>query len=191
MTSDKIDKMEKERKAAEASQKAEKEEKEAKIKRQEKLVKLLVFGGFVFVIIYNLAKSANEMTKKDSSVILKSEPSLEKCEKELLARNSCRKEVEDLCSALGIKVFKRDVNTRKAFDNSFYISGKWRRVQGRWGEVCSMLWERGLASTEVKMMANIGPLTNCDWSWGGLTDCENELIAEVFLASSWRETAQW
>merc|ERR1719278_274006 len=103
MTSDKIDKMEKERKAAEASQKAEKEEREAKIKRQEKLVKLLVFGGFVFVIIYNLAKSANEMTKKDSSVILKSEPSLEKCEKELLARNSCRKEVEDLCSALGIK----------------------------------------------------------------------------------------
>ena len=69
MTSDKIDKMEKERKAAEASQKAEKEEREAKIKRQEKLVKLLVFGGFVFVIIYNLAKSANEMTKKDSSVI--------------------------------------------------------------------------------------------------------------------------
>ena len=107
MTSDKIDKMEKERKAAEASQKAEKEEREAKIKRQEKLVKLLVFGGFVFVIIYNLAKSANEMTKKDSSVILKSEPSLEKCEKELLARNSCRKEVEDLCSALGIKVFNK------------------------------------------------------------------------------------
>ena len=118
MTSDKIDKMEKERKAAEASQKAEKEEREAKIKRQEKLVKLLVFGGFVFVIIYNLAKSANEMTKKDSSVILKSEPSLEKCEKELLARNSCRKEVEDLCSALGIKVFKRD-NTRKALTTVF------------------------------------------------------------------------
>ena len=106
MTSDKINQMEKERKAAEARQKAEKEEKEAKIKRQEKLVKFLVFGGFVFVILYNLAKTAQSWARKEVSVDLKPEKQLVKCEQELLARNSCRKEVEDLCSALGIKVLK-------------------------------------------------------------------------------------
>merc|ERR1719173_395551 len=100
MTSDKINQMEKERKAAEAKQKAE---KETKIRRQEKLVKFLVFGGFVFVILYNLAKTAQSWARKEVSVDLKPEKTLVKCEKELLARNSCRKEVEDLCSALGIK----------------------------------------------------------------------------------------
>ena len=105
MTSDKIDQMEKERKAAEMRQKAEKEEREEKIKRQEKLVKYLVFGGFVFVILYNL--TAQSRANKEGSVdLIKPEKPLVKCEKELLARNSCRKEVEDLCSALGIKVFK-------------------------------------------------------------------------------------
>ena len=108
MTSDKIDQMEKERKAAEMRQKAEKEEREEKIKRQEKLVKYLVFGGFVFVILYNLAKTAQSRANKEGSVDLKPEKPLVKCEKELLARNSCRKEVEDLCSALGIKVLKRN-----------------------------------------------------------------------------------
>merc|ERR1719234_2209123 len=95
--------MEKERKAAEMRQKAEKEEREEKIKRQEKLVKYLVFGGFVFVILYNLAKTAQSRANKEVSVDLKAEKPVVKCEKELLARNSCRKEVEDLCSALGIK----------------------------------------------------------------------------------------
>ena len=106
MPSDKIDQMEKERKAAEAKQRAEKEEKEAKINRQEKLVKYLVFGGFVFVILYNLAKTAQSLAKQEVSVVLTPEKPLAKCERELLARNSCRKEVEDLCSALGIKVFQ-------------------------------------------------------------------------------------
>merc|ERR1712212_1053073 len=91
------------RKAAEAKQRAEKEEKEAKINRQEKLVKYLVFGGFVFVILYNLAKTAQSLAKQEVSVVLTPEKPLAKCERELLARNSCRKEVEDLCSALGIK----------------------------------------------------------------------------------------
>ena len=104
MTSDKIDQMEKERKAAEERQKAEKEEREAKIKRQEKLVKILLIGGFLFVILYNLAKTAQSLAKKEVSVVTTPEKPLAKCEKELLARNSCRKEVEELCSALGIKV---------------------------------------------------------------------------------------
>merc|ERR1719234_2810218 len=79
--------MEKERKAAEMRQKAEKEEREAKIKRQEKLVKYLVFGGFVFVILYNLAKTAQSRAKKEVSVdLIKPEKPLTKCEKELLAR---------------------------------------------------------------------------------------------------------
>ena len=108
MTSDKIDQMEKERKVAEARQRAEKEEREAKIKRQEKLVKYLVFGGFVFVILYNLAKTAQSRGNNEVSVDLKPEKPLVKCEKELLARNSCRKEVEELCAALGIKVFKKN-----------------------------------------------------------------------------------
>merc|ERR1719230_1732236 len=51
MASDKIDQLEKERKEAEARQ------REAKIKRQERLVRILVFGGFIFVICYNLAKT--------------------------------------------------------------------------------------------------------------------------------------
>ena len=106
MTSDKIDQLEKERKAAEAKQRADKEEKEAKIKRQEKLVRYLVLGGFVFVILYNLAKTAQSFAKQEVAVVLTPEKPLAKCERELLARNSCRKEVEDLCSALGIKVFQ-------------------------------------------------------------------------------------
>ena len=104
MTSDKIDQMAKERKAAEEKQRAEKEEREAKINRQEKLVKFLVFGGFLFVVLYNLAKTAQSLAKKEVNVVLTPESLLGKCEKELLAQNSCRKEVEDLCSALGIKV---------------------------------------------------------------------------------------
>ena len=106
MASDKIDQMEKARKAAEEKQRAEKEEREAKINRQEKLVKFLVVGGFLFVILYNLAKTAQSLAKKEVSVVLTPEKPLAKCEKELLARNSCRKEVEDLCSALGIKVLQ-------------------------------------------------------------------------------------
>lgn len=104
MASDKIDQMEKQRKAAEEKQRTEKEEREAKIKRQEKLVKFLVFGGFIFVILYNLAKTAQSLAKENVPVVLTPEKPLGKCERELLARNSCRKEVEDLCSALGIKV---------------------------------------------------------------------------------------
>ena len=106
MASDKIDQMEKARKAAEEKQRAEKEEREAKINRQEKLVKFLVVGGFLFVILYNLAKTAQSLAKKEVSVVLTPEKPLAKCEKELLVRNSCRKEVEDLCSALGIKVLQ-------------------------------------------------------------------------------------
>ena len=106
MTSDKIDQLEKERKAAEAKQRADKEEKEAKIKRQEKLVRYLLVGGFVFVILYNLAKTAQSFAKQEVAVVLTPEKALAKCERELLARNSCQKEVEDLCSALGIKVFQ-------------------------------------------------------------------------------------
>ena len=103
MASDKIDQLEKERKEAEARQRAEKEEREAKIKRQERLVRILVFGGFIFVICYNLAKT---FSAKNETIIITQQPEkkLEKCEVELLARNACRKEVEELCSALGIKV---------------------------------------------------------------------------------------
>ena len=103
MASDKIDQLEKERKEAEARQRAEKEEREAKIKRQERLVRILVFGGFIFVICYNLAKTFS--AKNETIVITQQlEKKLEKCEVELLAHNACRKEVEELCSALGIKV---------------------------------------------------------------------------------------
>ena len=103
MASDKIDQLEKERKEAEARQRAEKEEREAKIKRQERLVRILVFGGFIFVICYNLVKT---FSAKNETIIITQQPEkkLEKCEVELLARNACRKEVEELCSALGIKV---------------------------------------------------------------------------------------
>jgi len=102
MASDKIDQLEKERKEAEARQRAEKEEREAKIKRQERLVRILVFGGFIFVICYNLVKT---FSAKNETIIITQQPEkkLEKCEVELLARNACRKEVEELCSALGIK----------------------------------------------------------------------------------------
>merc|ERR1719222_694077 len=74
MASDKIDQMEKARKA-------EKEKREAKINRQEKLVKFLVVGGFLFVILYNLAKTAQSLAKKEVSVVLSPEKPLAKCEK--------------------------------------------------------------------------------------------------------------
>ena len=67
MASDKIDQLEKERKEAEARQRAEKEEREAKIKRQERLVRILVFGGFIFVICYNLVKT---FSAKNETIII-------------------------------------------------------------------------------------------------------------------------
>ena len=78
MASDKIDQLEKERKEAEARQRAEKEEREAKIKRQERLVRILVFGGFIFVICYNLAKT---FSAKNETIIITQQPEkkLEKC----------------------------------------------------------------------------------------------------------------
>ena len=118
MASDKIDQLEKERKEAEARQRAEKEEREAKIKRQERLVRILVFGGFIFVICYNLVKT---FSAKNETIIISQQPEkkLEKCEVELLARNACRKEVEELCSALGIKVSQ---------NISIQVSGLWLQV---------------------------------------------------------------
>ena len=88
MASDKIDQMEKQRKAAEEKQRAEKEEREAKIKRQEKLVKFLVFGGFIFVILYNLAKTAQSIAKEKVPVVLTPEKTLGKCERDRGATES-------------------------------------------------------------------------------------------------------
>merc|ERR1719339_484724 len=114
MASDKIDQMEKQKKSSRREAKGREEEREAKIKRQEKLVKLLVFGGFIFVILYNLAKTAQSFAKEKVPVVLTPEKPLGKCERELLARNSCRKEVEDLCSALGIKATGDECKEKEA-----------------------------------------------------------------------------
>merc|ERR1719273_2362860 len=59
----------------------EKEKKEAKINRHEKLVKFLVFGGFIFVILYNLAKTAKSLAKEKVPVVLTPEKPLGKCER--------------------------------------------------------------------------------------------------------------